>query len=289
MNFLFLCVLSLLCVICNRRHVSEGSESFSERELFAWQKRIVGVVDMADALQKRNTALEDENAALKAEIAELKEQLVGGKPGSSWKTFNLLNPLSRAEVKKKTAEQINKNKVKDEKKHIDLLMTAAKEGKNRDVEKLLEEGVPVDAPASWEFGETALMVAAKWGHTLTVELLIANRADIDRRDDNGETALYKAAEWGRNETAMTLVHRGAGLDKPCKRSKNTPLMVAGKVGHTKICEMLIKEGASLKVLNSMGQDPIEVTRTAGQEDTAKAMEKARDKRRKSKKIDPTAL
>mmetsp|Transcript_19680 Transcript_19680/g.35015 ORF Transcript_19680/g.35015 Transcript_19680/m.35015 type:complete len:237 (-) Transcript_19680:83-793(-) len=236
---------------------------------------------MADKLVEEVRELRAENARLKAEVEVLKKQLIGDKE-SSWLQFKNLNPLARRSI-------VDKNKVKNGEKGVKQLMAAAKAGDMRMLEKVLEGGVPVDAVAPWEANETALMVAAKWGHTRCVEFLVANRCRLDMRDDHGETALYKAAEWGRLDTVLMLIQKGANMDKTTRQAKESPLMIAAKLGHTEIAAALVREGASLKVLNTNGLDAIECAREAGQDATVKALLQAKDRRRKSKKIDPTAL
>eukprot|EP00515_Schizochytrium_aggregatum_P009409 CAMPEP_0202077674 /NCGR_PEP_ID=MMETSP0964-20121228/5502_1 /ASSEMBLY_ACC=CAM_ASM_000500 /TAXON_ID=4773 /ORGANISM="Schizochytrium aggregatum, Strain ATCC28209" /LENGTH=237 /DNA_ID=CAMNT_0048644955 /DNA_START=85 /DNA_END=798 /DNA_ORIENTATION=+ len=237
---------------------------------------------MAEALQSENQQLRDEVSRLRKEVKELKMEREGGPRDASWAAFRGLNPLARQSI-------VRRQRVRDERKDVCELLAAAKDGDIARIETALERGVPVDAPARWEFSETALMVAAKWGHTRCVEFLIANRAELDMRDDSGETALYKAAEWGRLETAMALVHRGANLDKACKRTKTTPLMIAAKLGHTDVAVGLMQEGASFKARNAFGQDPFEIARAEGHEETVAALEAAKERRRKSKRIDPTML
>ncbi|MCK4319157.1 ankyrin repeat domain-containing protein [Candidatus Micrarchaeota archaeon] len=56
------------------------------------------------------------------------------------------------------------------------LLKAAEKGDTREVERLIQEGVDIDAKDN--YGWTALLLAAKEGHTKTAELLIEKGADV---------------------------------------------------------------------------------------------------------------
>ena len=62
-------------------------------------------------------------------------------------------------------------------------------------------------------GRTALHLAADWGHTETVELLLANNADVDTVDRSGRTALDLAVGWGHTETAEALRAAGSMVER----------------------------------------------------------------------------
>ena len=50
-------------------------------------------------------------------------------------------------------------------------------------------------------GFTALHEAAKEGHKVIVELLIANGGDVNAKNRSGKTPLHNAAEYGHKEVA----------------------------------------------------------------------------------------
>jgi len=221
-----------------------------------------------EMVASRDARLEKENEALKEKVEALEAQVPKQK-SSAWDMFSRLTKGQKDSTMNNALKK--SHKIKDDKKDITEFLELAKLGESSQIEKLIEKGVPVDAVANWEdgFQETALMVAAKWGQTHTVEVLIANRADIDKRDEvslyfiqvdvklnymllqNGETALYKATEFGRKETVKALVHRGSRLNGPTNRIKKTPLMSAATIGHTDIAVFLIEEGAQHKLVNSV--------------------------------------
>jgi len=60
-----------------------------------------------------------------------------------------------------------------------------------------------------------LQIAAQYGHTAVVELLLDNGVNIDANNDGGQTggcALHRAAGEGALEVCRTLIKRGANVD-----------------------------------------------------------------------------
>eukprot|EP01064_Diplonema_japonicum_P000065 TRINITY_DN10030_c0_g1_i2.p1 TRINITY_DN10030_c0_g1~~TRINITY_DN10030_c0_g1_i2.p1 ORF type:complete len:652 (+),score=128.95 TRINITY_DN10030_c0_g1_i2:35-1990(+) len=69
---------------------------------------------------------------------------------------------------------------------------------------------------------TALIHAARWGHGLVVEFLIANGACVNWRNSVGKTALSYAAKYNHDEVITHLLNHGAN---PCIRDNNGDLPV----------------------------------------------------------------
>jgi len=62
-----------------------------------------------------------------------------------------------------------------------------------------------------EWGNTALHVAARYGNSEMVDILLRNGADINLMDGCGETALHIAARDGNQDTVVMLMKHGADL------------------------------------------------------------------------------
>jgi hypothetical protein len=115
----------------------------------------------------------------------------------------------------------------------DPLLEAAEQGDVAAVTELLDAGADVNAYRD-DLGRTPLHVAAWYGRTSVVELLIARGAEVDRRTgerspDYGpnrrETALMRAAGWGHLETVRVLL--AAGADASARNTNGeTPLHFA---------------------------------------------------------------
>lgn len=82
-----------------------------------------------------------------------------------------------------------------------------KSGDVRKVEEAIINGANVNA--KYNDGWTALMWAAKRGHTETAELLLKHGADVNAKENKGWTALMFAAWNGYTETAELLRRYGA--------------------------------------------------------------------------------
>jgi len=89
------------------------------------------------------------------------------------------------------------------------LMVASKTGRFKFLDILINSGARIDGKEKIE-GSTALILAAKNGHSFSAKILISRGADIHLKDSNGKTAL----EWARNEKdgeiETILLDNGAG-------------------------------------------------------------------------------
>ncbi|KAI9828136.1 MAG: Glycerophosphocholine phosphodiesterase [Thelocarpon impressellum] len=95
----------------------------------------------------------------------------------------------------------------------------------------------------------ALALATKANFVVIVKLLVESGIDINYQDEQGETALHVAARFGHEECARILLE-GAGNQKADTELAEqtfawTPLFVASVDGHLEIVELLIKAGAEL--------------------------------------------
>ena len=103
--------------------------------------------------------------------------------------------------------------------------TAAEKGDPAGVQAELDKGVDVDeSDDSWP-EMTPLHYAVGEGHTEVVELLIANGANVNAKDEEGWTPLHLTAYWGGKEITELLIAKGADVN-----AKNnwigTPLDIA---------------------------------------------------------------
>ena len=89
------------------------------------------------------------------------------------------------------------------------LRMAAIAGDSASLERLLQEGEPVDGRD--RYGQTALMLAARHGHDHLVQLLLGKGADPDVTAKYGLSALMLAVVNGHTSAARLLVDGGANL------------------------------------------------------------------------------
>jgi len=72
-------------------------------------------------------------------------------------------------------------------------------------------------------GNSALIIAASWGHTAIVDSLLAKGAEVNVQNKDGDTAL---------------------------------LCAAGKVGYTEVVDSLLAKGAEVNVQNNSGNSAL---------------------------------
>ena len=107
-----------------------------------------------------------------------------------------------------------------------------------DVRDYLKRGVdPNSVDAN---GDTGLITAARAGNAATVDVLLAARADPERRNRFGDTAMMVAALNGHFGIMKALRAKGAAVDGPGW----TPLIYAATGGHEEIVRWLLGEGAT---------------------------------------------
>jgi ankyrin repeat protein len=132
------------------------------------------------------------------------------------------------------------------------LSKAVERGSLEDVVDFLECGANVNDTDS--NGNTALMVAAKGGHTDIARALIGRGADVNGGDKNnvnnqGNTALMMAAEHGWAEIAQLLIDSGADVNLTSDFYNTTALFNAAKEGHEPIVRMLIESGIDINKMD----------------------------------------
>ena len=103
-------------------------------------------------------------------------------------------------------------------------------------------------------GETQLMRAAFSGDVGEIRELIASGMDIEARNEYGETALMYAAR-GNIETTKELIAAGSSIDA-FDRIKWTPLMFAIQANNAHIVRVLIEADAEANVVGYWGSTPL---------------------------------
>ncbi|KAF3022400.1 hypothetical protein E8E14_003859 [Neopestalotiopsis sp. 37M] len=118
------------------------------------------------------------------------------------------------------------------------------------VELLLKIGV--DQTADGEDGRTPLLYAIRWGYIDTAELLLKHGADITAKDTYGNTALSIASMSGRLQVINMLLQMGA--DHTVRDGSGlTPLMIASERGFASIVDLLLTHRVDCEERNSKGQ------------------------------------
>jgi ankyrin repeat protein len=123
--------------------------------------------------------------------------------------------------------------------------------------------------AQLQKGDTLFHFACRAGHLGMVELLIREKADINKSDANGYTPLHIAAEEGNLELAKLLIAR-AKADVSCVTpGGQSPLHLACKGGNFDLVSLLYKQGASFGLRDFEGKSPGDIAFLAGHQELIK--------------------
>lgn len=121
------------------------------------------------------------------------------------------------------------------------LALATRNGDARAVALLLDHGAEVNLPGK-HCGWTALMHAARHGHTGIIEILTARSSiALDMKNSEGGTALHLAARYGQAGAVGRLLAAGA-MTAPMDNIGICPLMLAAHRGDIAVAKLLVASG-----------------------------------------------
>lgn len=96
-------------------------------------------------------------------------------------------------------------------------------------------------------------MAALYGHTPCVELLLGAGAQPGVRDPDGSTALHDAAAGGYTDVVRLLLEADPRLALTTDDDGDTPLHNAARGGHAESAQLLLDAGADPTVPNNVRQ------------------------------------
>lgn len=134
-------------------------------------------------------------------------------------------------------------------KGLTALIAAARKGHTETVELLLSKGANIHLQNN-EQG-TVLIAAARNGRYGIVELLLSKGADINVQNDQLGSALTVAARNGQNKTVELLLSKGAGINAQNDRH-GSALNAAARNGQLATVKLLVSKGADID-LHSKGE------------------------------------
>ena len=152
------------------------------------------------------------------------------------------------------------------------LYEACKTGDINKVRTLIRRGVNVNEKSDF-LQDTALKLAARYGYTEIVKLLIANKANV-----NLNAPIVYASDEGYYDIVKVLIDNKADINQFNKfgyfvgDSYRTvfynALMVSIKNGYTNIANLLIQNKAKINITNDYGYTPLSLAVSGGYIDTA---------------------
>ncbi|XP_071423941.1 ankyrin repeat domain-containing protein 27 isoform X1 [Pithys albifrons albifrons] len=109
-------------------------------------------------------------------------------------------------------------------------------------------------------GYTPLHIAALWGQTSLVDLLVAKGAIVNATDYHGSTPLHLACQKGYQNVTLLLLHYKASTDVQ-DNNGNTPLHLACTYGHEDCVKALVYydvHSCRLDIGNEKGDTPLHI-------------------------------
>lgn len=105
-------------------------------------------------------------------------------------------------------------------------------------------------------GWTDLHRAAAKGDVAAVQRLLDQGVPVDVREKKGGTPFYEAARRGQLEVMKLLLKNGAKVDDAGREGKVTPLFVAAEYKQAEVIRFLLKNGADADHKDSFGITPL---------------------------------
>ena len=183
------------------------------------------------------------------------------------------------------------------------LITAIIANKEKDVKRLIKEGVDVKKVIDTSTGNTSLIIASRLGNLNITRLLVEAEVDVDDEDASGKTALLIASNNGHLDIVRLLIRHGADVNHQdvnqlsslslailkselnpnaldivkelinAKADVNhsdtrgvTALMYASFKGNIEIVKFLMEHDADMYLMDENGESAMILARRAGKDD-----------------------
>jgi len=156
------------------------------------------------------------------------------------------------------------------------VVTAISNNDRRHLAHLLASGANPDAPHR---DTCPIVFAAHRGETDIIDLLLAHKADINRKDATGMTALMAAVSTRKHDLARALIDRGAAPDLQDNAGRTALLHAVFKKDHEAVA-LLVRAGAVAAIPDKDGKtatDYLGQPENAGLRATFEAAQKDADK------------
>ncbi len=140
---------------------------------------------------------------------------------------------------------------------------AAKNGDLEKIKALLKDNPNlVSSKDTNNINATPLYIAAAFGQTNVIKLLLANKADVNAGADNDVTPLQIGAMLGRLDVAKLLVASNADVNAKADNGI-TALHLAAASGSKSIVELLLDNKADINAKDNRGWTPLHMAAGSG--------------------------
>ncbi|XP_071178354.1 uncharacterized protein [Mytilus edulis] len=141
---------------------------------------------------------------------------------------------------------------------ISPLFFACQEGHTEVVQMLINNKADINKCRDNDgVSVSPLYIACENGHTEVVQMLINNKADINKcRDNDGVSPLFFACQNGHTEVVQMLINNKADINKCRYNDGVSPLFMACQEGHTEVVQMLINNKADINKCRYTGVSPL---------------------------------
>jgi len=156
------------------------------------------------------------------------------------------------------------------------LRLRAMEGDEKDVKRLLDNGVPAGGKdAIDDLGLTPLHYAARAGHFVPVKLLVDFEADVNEHGGSSlETPLHVSAGLNHVKVVRTLLALAADV-RSVDKAGQTPLHYAAKAGAVPCVKVLVERRADMDARDTSQQSPLHCAAWMGKQDVVTLFLRAR--------------
>jgi ankyrin repeat protein len=110
---------------------------------------------------------------------------------------------------------------------------------------------------------------------VSLNVLLAEGAEVDSVDENGNTPLMLASRIGNPRMVKIILAHDPEVNIK-NRSGFTALMIASEQGQVHIVEKLIQKGADISLKNDQGLTAVEIALRVGQPQTASLIRQLQD-------------
>ncbi|XP_067669979.1 ankyrin-3-like [Haliotis asinina] len=136
-------------------------------------------------------------------------------------------------------------------------------GGNTDIVKYILSKHVVDINSRGEYGRTPVMIAARWGHKGVFDLLVSRGGDVTLVSDHGDSILHVACYGGHVDMVKHILYKyHVNLDTRNQYGR-TPVMVAARMGHVSVVDLLLRRGADVSLVNDDGDNLLHVACSGG--------------------------